>query len=182
MQEMGLEVEKPQFYAEHKKPIPRLYLRNYLYRNFDQPAPNLVWITDITYVKVAESFCYICVYIDLFSRMLLSYGISDTIDSTLTMKIFDSAFQKRGCPKGLMVHSDQGAQYTSHVFRSYMKKKKVRQSFSTPGTPYDNSVCESFFHVLKNEVIYRYLYQTPLELEEVVKEYNHFFNEERPHR
>ena len=182
MQEMGLEVEKPQFYAEHKKPIPRLYLRNYLYRNFDQPAPNLVWITDITYVKVAESFCYICVYIDLFSRMVLSYGISDTIDSTLTMKIFDSAFQKRGCPKGLMVYSDQGAQYTSHVFRSYMKKKKVRQSFSTPGTPYDNSVCESFFHVLKNEAIYRYLYQTPLELEAVVKEYIHFFNEERPHR
>ena len=69
MQEMGLEVEKPQFYAEHKKAIPRLYLKNYLYRNFDQPAPNLVWITDITYVKVAESFCYICVYIDLFSRM-----------------------------------------------------------------------------------------------------------------
>lgn len=134
------------------------------------------------YVKVAESFCYICVYIDLFSRMVLSYGISDTIDSTLTMKIFDSAFQKRGCPKGLMVHSDQGAQYTSHVFRSYMKKKKVRQSFSTPGTPYDNSVCESFFHVLKNEAIYRYLYQTPLELEAVVKEYIHFFNEERPHR
>ena len=58
---------------------------------------------DFLYVKGAESFCYICVYIDLFSRMVLSYGISDTIDSTLTMKTFDGAFQKRGYPKGLMV-------------------------------------------------------------------------------
>lgn len=182
MQEMNLEVERPQFYAEHKKSIPRPHLKNYLYQNFDQPAPNLVWITDITYVKVAESFYYICVYIDLFSRMVLSYGISNAIDSMLTIKTFDDAYQKRECPNGLMIHSDQGVQYTSHVFRSYMKKKKVRQSFSSPGTPYDNSVCESFFHVLKNEAVYRHLYQTPLELEEVVQEYIHFFNEERPHR
>ncbi len=81
-----------------------------------------------------------------------------------------------------MFHSDQGVQYTSYVFRQFIKSKRVKQSFSTPGKPYDNSVCEAFFHTLKKEAIYHNLYKTPDELIAVMEEYIHFYNEDRPHR
>ena len=81
-----------------------------------------------------------------------------------------------------MFHSDQGAQYTAYVFRQHLRELKVKQSFSTPGNPYDNSVCESFFHTLKKEALYHHLYETPQELEEVLEEYIEFYNGYRPHR
>ncbi len=182
MQEMGLEVEKPKYMSEHKKAIPRSYFKNYLHREFEQDAPDKVWVSDITYVKVGEQYYYICVILDLFSRMAISYGISDVMDTTLTIKTFEVAFKKRGKPKNLIFHSDQGVQYTSYVFRQFIKSKKVKQSFSTPGKPYDNSVCEAFFHTLKKEAIYHNLYKTLDELIAVMEEYIHFYNENRPHR
>ena len=94
------------------------------------------------------------------------------------MKTFGEAFKKRGKPKSLMFHSDQGVQYTSFAFRQYLKSKKVKQSFLTPGKPYDNSVCEAFFHSLKKEAIYHNLYSSPAELKLVMEEYLHFYNTE----
>ena len=175
-------VKKPQFLAEHKKPIPRAVFKNRLGRQFDQIQPNLVWVSDITYAKVGETYYFICVILDLCSRSLLSYGISDLIDTTLVMKTFDDAYNSRGKPKGLMFHSDQGVQYTAYAFRKRLKELHITQSFSTPGTPYDNSVRESFFHTLKKEAIYHHLYENPQELDAVMREYIRFYNEERPHR
>lgn len=182
MQEMNLKVEKLKYMAEHKKSIPRYYFKNYLNREFKQDSPNRVWVSDITYVKVGNEYYYICIILDLFSRMAITYGISNVMDTTLTMKTFDVAFDKRGKPKNLMLHSDQGVQYTSYIFRQYLKSKNVKQSFSTLGKPYDNSVCESFFHTLKKEAIYHNLYNSSEELKVVMEEYIHFYNEERPHR
>ena len=98
------------------------------------------------------------------------------------MKTFDDAYNSRGKPNGLMVHSDQGVQYIAYAFRKRLRELHITQSFSTPGTPYDNSVCESFFHTLKKEAIYHHLYENPQELDAVMREYFHFYNAERPHR
>lgn len=182
MKELGLSVSKPQYRADHLKPIPNPYFKNRLNRRFDQSAPNLVWVSDITYVKVGEQYYYVCVILDLFSRMVLAYGISDTIDTTLVMYTFLPAYTKRNCPANLMFHSDQGVQYTSFVFRELLRDHHVKQSFSHPGVPYDNSVCESFFHTLKKEAIYHYLYETPEALTDTLESYIRFFNEARPHR
>lgn len=182
MKELGLEVEKPAYKAEHQKPLPRSYFKNLLSRQLDQPEPNLIWVSDITYVKVGDQYYYICVILDLFSRRLLSYRISDTIDTSLSLSTFDAAFQQRCRPKNLMFHSDQGIQYTAYAFRKHLRELKIKQSFSTPGNPYDNSVCESFFHTLKKEALYHHLYETPQELEETLKEYIEFYNSYRPHR
>jgi len=81
-----------------------------------------------------------------------------------------------------MIHSDQGVQYTASAFRERLREMKVKQSFSTPGNPYDNSVCESFFRTLKKEALYHHLYGTPQELTEVLEEYIEFYNGQRPHR
>lgn len=182
MKELGLEITKPAYKAEHQKPLPRVYFKNLLARQFDQPEPNLIWVSDITYIKVGDQYYYICVILDLFSRKVLSYSISDTINTTLSLSTFDTAFQVRCRPNNLMFHSDQGVQYTAYAFRKHLRELKVKQSFSTPGTPYDNSVCESFFHTLKKEALYHHLYATPQELGEVLNEYIEFYNGYRPHR
>ena len=182
MKEMGLSVAKPCYKAEHQKSLPRAYFRNLLARQFDQPQPNLIWVSDITYIKVLDQYYYICVVLDLFSRRILSYSISDSINTALTLAAFDDAFQSRNPPQDLMFHSDQGAQYTSYIFRAHLKELHIKQSFSTPGTPYDNSVCESFFHTLKKEALYHHLYGTPQELQAVLDEYINFYNSQRPHR
>ena len=125
---------------------------------------------------------FVCVIIDLFSRKILSYGISDTIDTVLTMNTFDEAFEERGKPENLIFHSDQGAQYTSYAFRIHLEELNCKQSFSSPGYPYDNSVCESFFNTLKKEAIYYHIYDSASELAAVLDEYIEYYNEVRMHR
>ena len=182
MKEMGLQVKPAPYINEHKKSLPRNKFPNLLHQDFHPDAPNVSWVSDITYVKVKDQYMFVCVIIDLFSRKVLSYGISNTIDTILTMNTFDEAFEDRGQPENLIFHSDQGAQYTSYAFRTHLKELKCRQSFSTPGYPYDNSVCESFFKTLKKEAIYYHIYDSAAELAAVLDEYIEYYNELRMHR
>ena len=82
----------------------------------------------------------------------------------------------------MLFHSDQGTTYTSYSFRKYLRDLEVKQSFSEPGVPYDNSVAESFFASMKKEEIHRDVYDTVEQLQESVDEYIHFYNDERPHQ
>lgn len=182
MKEMGLKVARPQYMAAHLKSLPREQFKDLLQQEFHQIAPNLVWVTDITYIKVANQYYYVCVIIDLFSRMVLSYSISNKADTPLVMQAFDVAFVSRNRPQNLMLHSDQGTQYTSYLFRRHLQELNVQQSFSHAGSPYDNSVCESFFHTMKKEEIYHHLYAFEAELKCAIEEYLTFYNSQRPHR
>lgn len=127
------------------------YYPNKLKRNFLTDAPNKVWVSDITYARVGHDFMYLCVVIDLYSRKVVSYSISKYIDTALVKQAFLDAFQSRAQPTPLIFHSDQGTQYTSFEFRNLLKNSGVTQSFSAPGTPYDNAVAESFFASIKKE-------------------------------
>ena len=182
MKEMNLEVTKPLKLEEHKKPIKRSYFTNHIKNNYSATKPNAVWASDITYMKANQEYKYICVIIDMFSRKVLSYRISDTIDSILTFNTFVSAYENRGQPKELIFHSDQGSQYTSFVFRSYLKDHNITQSFSTPGSPTENAVCESFFYRLKYEALYQKLFTTAPEVEAELGKYIDYYNNRRPHR
>lgn len=183
MNELNIHVEKPKFikfHTHHK--LKRKKFKNLLERNFQQDRPNAVWVSDITYIRIKEKFIFLCSIIDLFSRKVIAYGLSDKIDTALTLGTFDRAYIERGKPENLMFHSDQGIQYTSLLFREYLKENKVQASYSNPGTPYDNAVCESFFGNLKKECIYHHKYKTLDEVSEMVEEYVFFFNGYRPHR
>ena len=162
--------------------LSRNKFRNLVHGEFNPSAPNTIWASDITYVKVKDQYMFVCVVIDLFSRKVLSYGISSTIDTVLTMNTFDEAFEERGKPENLIFHSDQGAQYTSYAFRIHLEELNCKQSFSSPGYPYDNSVCESFFNTLKKEAIYYHIYDSASELAAVLDEYIEYYNEVRMHR
>lgn len=144
---------------------------NILKQSFKQNAPNLVWCSDITYLRVQNRFYYLCVVIDLFSRKVIANNLSSKADSQLVIKTFYDAYVKRNCPKGLMFHSDRGVQYTSMTFRKVLDNCHVVQSFSKKGHPYDNAVAECFFKYLKLEETDRRIYRDFNELKVSVSTY-----------
>ena len=96
--------------------------------------------------------------------------------------MLDWTFECRGKPQGLLFHSDQGTQYSAYMFRKHLRDLGVKQSFSNPGTPYDNAVAESFFSMMKQEELSHNYYHSAEELEVTVADYINFFNTMRPHR
>ena len=157
-------------------------LQNHLKKEFNPKSPNQVWVSDITYVKVAGRFSYICAIMDLFSRKIIAYKTSINIDTKLVLDTFYLACSKRGFPHSVLFHSDRGSQYTSKDFRQALDKANFIQSFSAKGHPYDNAVIESFFKYLKHEELYRKIFNSLMELNLSLFEYiEGFYNTCRPH-
>lgn len=155
---------------------------NEVKQNFTVPKPNLVWVSDITYIKVNGMFYYVCVIIDLFSRKVIAYSVNKKIDSDLVIETFKKAYAGRKSPSNLIFHSDRGSQYTSRKFRKLLDDLNVIQSFSAKGYPYDNAVAESFFKFLKLEETDRRTYYNKEQLILSLFEYiEGFYNNKRPH-
>ncbi len=155
---------------------------NNLNQKFDQDKPNLVWVSDITYIKVCGRFYYLCVIIDLFARKVIAYKISSKINEQLTIDTLNLAYKFRGCPSAVLFHSDRGSQYISKNFRKKIDELNFIQSFSKKGYPYDNAVAESFFKYFKKEESNRRNYTSLSELElSTFKYIEGFYNKKRPH-
>ena len=155
---------------------------NYLHQNFNQKAPNLVWASDITYMKAGGKWCYLCIVMDLYSRKIIAWHISADADAELVITAFQKAYKKRNAPYGLMFHSDRGSQYTAFAFRQLLDSLNVVQSFSKKGYPFDNACCECFFKYLKKEETNRKCYHSLQELQLSVFEYiEGYYNSKRPH-
>ena len=149
-------------------------------QNFNPEAPNKVWVSDITYARVNEDIYSICVVIDLYARKVLSYAVSANGDTALVTETFQKAYNLRHPPEGIIFHSDQGTMYSAYSFRKKLRDLKVVQSFSNPGTPYDNAVAESFFSIMKREELSHNWYHSVEELENTVSDFIDFFNGYRP--
>lgn len=155
---------------------------NHLRQDFNQKAPDMVWASDFTYIKVAGKWYYLCIVMDLFSRKVIAWNISSKPDVDLVIDAFKKAYDKRNRPVGLMFHSDRGAQYTAFSFRKLLDSLNVLQSFSKKGYPYDNACYECFFKYLKKEETNRRTYHSLNELQMSVFEYiEGFYNSRRPH-
>ncbi len=181
MAEMGLVSKQSRLRCFNSTNRKYQYRRNRVQQNFTQNAPNLLWVSDVTYARVDDDFYAICVIIDIFSRKVLAHAISKKNDTDLVLSAFKAAFISRQEPSSLMFHSDQGLQYTAYHFRKFLRDHNVKQSFSNPGTPYDNAVAESFFSIMKREELSHNYYHSFGELENTVSEYITFFNQARPH-
>lgn len=117
------------------------YYPNCLQRNFLTEAPNMVWVSDITYARVGNDFLYLCVVIDLYARKVVSYAVSEYIDEGLVTEAFERAYKSRACPKGLLFHSDQGTQYTAFEFHKKLREYDVTQSCEESSTGQNSSCC-----------------------------------------
>lgn len=131
---------------------------NVLNRDFTPDAPNKVWVTDITYIRTYEGWLFLASVMDLYSRQIVGWATSPTMTSDLVLQALLAAVWRRKPGPGVMVHSDQGSQFTSSDWQSFLKAHRMVPSMSRRGNCHDNAVAESFFSALKKERIKRRIY------------------------
>jgi putative transposase len=124
---------------------------NRLNQDFSAPAPNRKWVSDFTYIETGEGWLYLAVVLDLFSRRVIGWAMSETMDTALVEAALRMALLGRRPEAGLLHHSDQGSQYTSAAYLSCLTAASSQLSMSRVGNCYDNAVMESFFGTLKTE-------------------------------
>ena len=155
--------------------------KNYLNQQFTATRPNEVWVSDVTCFRFNNKNYYICVILDLFSRMVVGYRVGKANSTQLVRSTFQMAYEER-CPvEPLIFHTDRGSNYHSKTFCALLRSLGVTQSFSRAHIPYDNSVMEAFFSNLKREELYRTKYRSENEFRTAVDKYMVFYNEQRPH-
>lgn len=155
---------------------------NRLLRAFKQAVPNRVWVTDITYLPVKHGMLYLAVVLDLYARRVVGHAIADHMRTELPLEALDMALGQRGPVPGLLHHSDQGSQYTSHRYQDELKKHAIIPSMSRRGQCWDNAVVESFFGSLKSELDLPRRHQTHAQVMAKVFDYIEvFYNRQRLH-
>lgn len=125
---------------------------NLLNREFTTEKPNLVWVTDITYLPCKAGWLYLVIFLDLFSRRIVGWSVGHSLRHEPVILAFDRAIERRHPARGLIVHSDRGIQYCCTGFTEHMRIHGVRQSMSRKGDCWDNAVAESFFASLKKDL------------------------------
>ncbi|WP_041725906.1 IS3 family transposase [Desulfurispirillum indicum] len=152
----------------------------YLLRGLNIWLPNQVWATDITYLKLGAKTVYLTAIIDLFSRKVLSWRISNTMDTCFCLEALDEAIRRYGVPG--IFNTDQGSQYSSEAFTQRLKSHGIRISMDGKGRALDNVYVERLWRSVKYENIYIKCYENMTELKEGVKRYFTFYNSRRFHQ
>ena len=161
---------------------PSIVIDNTLDRQFDVDMPDKVWVTDITYIKTYEGFSYLAVVIDLFSRRVVGWSMQSRQTTDLVLQAVLMAVWRRKPKEPVMIHSDQGSQFTSMDWASFLKQHNLEHSMSRRGNCHDNAVAESFFNLLKRERVRRKTYRTRAEARQDVFDYiEMFYNPQRKH-
>lgn len=166
----------------HKSGIENVVVPNRLNREFDVQKPNHAWVTDITHIRTHEGWLYLAVVVDLFSRRVIGWSMQSRITKDLVLDALLMAVWKRNPDNKVMVHSDQGSQYTSHDWSHFLKFHNLEASMSRRGNCHDNAVVESFFQLLKRERIKRKIYKNRDEARQDIFDYiEMFYNPKRRH-
>lgn len=139
---------------------PAVVTSNTLDRQFEVDAPDKVWVTDITYIKTHEGWLYLAVVIDLFSRRVVGWSAQPRMTTELALQALLAAVWRRKPRTKVMIHSDQGSQFTSREWQLFLSQHNLEASMSRRGNCHDNAVAESFFQLLKRERIRRRTYLT----------------------
>jgi len=145
-------------------------------------APNMVWVADLTYIRLPSSFVYLAAILDAYSRKCIGWKLSPRIDTQLALGALEAALATREIKAGLIHHSDRGVQYASHEYVARLQSIEAHVSMSAVGNPYDNAKAESFFKTLKREEVYLKQYHTLQEAEDNIREFiEEVYNSKRLH-
>mgnify|MGYP001191784137 CR=1 FL=1 len=162
--------------SQHHDPIAP----NVLNRQFDPPAPNQAWATDITYVRTRSGWLYLAIVLDLYSRKLIGWASSNAMPAELVCRALRIAIQQRAPQPGLIVHSDRGSQYASKEYQALLQRHQFVCSMSRLGNCWDNAVAERFFLNLKMERVWQRDYANHAEAKGDIADYIvNFYNERR---
>lgn len=155
---------------------------NLVNRNFKVTTLNTLWVTDITYIRTLEGWVYLASVMDVCSRKIVGWAMADHMEESLILEALNQALAIRKPTKGLIHHSDRGAQYCATNYTNRLKDYGIQISMSRKGDPYDNACIESFHATIKKEWIYRHRFETKKEAKRSIETYIlHFYNERRRH-
>lgn len=164
--------------SEHAWPIAP----NHVVQDFSAEAPDRKWGADISYVWTAEGWLYLAVIIDLFSRRVVGWAVSDRLKRNLALEALRRAFATRNPKPGLVHHSDRGRQYCSVDYQAELQKRGILISMSGKGNCYDNAMVETFFKSIKSELLWSVAWQTRKQAENAIARYiDGFDNPNRRH-
>lgn len=164
--------------SNHKLPVAP----NLLQQNFSASRPNEKWVSDITYVWTEEGWLYLAVVMDLYSRMVVGWAISERMTSQLVIDALQMAIWRRKKPRGVIIHSDRGSQYCSHDYQKLLAENGFICSMSKRGDCYDNASMESWNHSFKVEAIHGEKFLTRADAKNHVFEYiDVYYNRKRLH-
>jgi putative transposase len=158
------------------------FSENLLGQDFSADAPNEKWASDISYIWTQEGWLYLAVILDLHSRRVIGWSISDRMKRNLAIQALNMAITNRSPPRGVTHHSDRGSQYCSNDYQRLLKHHGFQSSMSGKGNCYDNAAVETFFKTLKAELIWRKVWQTRQQVHSALFNYiNTFYNPKRRH-
>jgi transposase InsO family protein len=164
--------------SNHKLPVAP----NLLQQNFAASRPNEKWVSDITYVWTEEGWLYLAVVMDLYSRMVVGWSMSERMTSNLVMDALQMAIWRRKRPRGVIIHSDRGSQYCSHDYQKLLAENGFICSMSKRGDCYDNASMESWNHSFKVEAIHGEKFLTRADAKSHVFDYiDVYYNRKRLH-
>lgn len=162
------------------KPRPENKIYPYLLRGVEINQVNHVWSTDITYIPMSKGFMYLTAVIDWYSRYVLSWALSNTMETTFCTDALEQALSTNSAPQ--IFNTDQGAQFTSHEFTQILLDKNIKISMDGRGRALDNIFVERLWRTVKYEDIYMNEYQTVPQLQQGLKRYFDFYNQDRLHQ
>jgi len=161
---------------------PHVVIPNTLDREFEVEHPNQWWVSDITYIKTYEGFLFVAVVMDLYARNIVGWSMSSRMTDDIVLSALTMAYWRRKPANQVMLHSDQGSQYTSRDCQKLLMTLNIESSMSRRGNCWDNAVAESFFSNLKKEEIRRKIYKTRDDARAAVFNYiEMFYNPKRRH-
>jgi putative transposase len=164
--------------SNHDQPIAP----NRLAQAPEPTAPNQSWVADITYIATQQGWLYLAAILDLFSRKIVGWAMSERIDTNLVLKAFGMALLHRNPPPQLLLHSDRGVQYASAEYRHALANAGLLASMSRKANCYDNATMESFWSTLKLELVYRQDFNTHRQARAQIFDYiETFYNRQRIH-
>ena len=144
---------------------------NRLDRQFTREHANSAWVSDLTYIRTQSGWYYLAAVMDLYSRKIVGFAMGNSPNADLVCRALHMAISVRQPPAGLMIHSDQGCQYTSKLYQALVKKYRLTGSMSRQGNCWDNSVMERFFRSLKQELVWQHCYKTHQEAQQSISGY-----------
>jgi putative transposase len=159
---------------------PVAYKYPYLLKNISIEKKNQVWAIDITYLPMKNGFMYLCAVIDLRTRYVVGWGLSNTMTAEWCTEIVAQAIATHGKPQ--IMNSDQGSQFTSEVYIHLLKENEIQISMDGKGRAIDNIFIERLWRTIKYEHIYLYVYEDGLSLYKGLQQYLSFYNDERRHQ
>jgi putative transposase len=156
------------------------YIHPYLLKGLKITHPNQVWSIDVSYLPMKNGFLYLTAIIDVYSRYIVGWGISNTMEAEATLSVLKQAINDHGKPE--IINSDQGSQFTCEQWVAFLKEEDIRISMDGKGRAVDNIFIERFFRTLKYNYVYLHPANDGLELYQGIKTYIHYYNDRKPHQ